>query len=533
MYKLFLVEDEDIIRTRIRDNFDWEKYGFQFSGEAPDGEMALSLIEEVKPDIVVTDIKMPFMDGLQLSKLLKKQMPWVKIVIISGFSDFEYAKQAISVGVSEYILKPVKPTELAECLNKIKNQLDDDKKNIIELEKYEKTFQENLEILKERFLLETVMYGKTPAEIIEKAYSLELDLRARYYSVVVVRIDDNDLNEGHREYLETLKIEALIKTLISESRNILSCSNKIDETILIVFGDDAGLIESLTQNLADEVTSQGKSLISARITAGIGKICERLSDLKISYKGAVKALDFNFIFSEREVIAEEDISHLRIDNSGLKGINSARLTEFLKFARVEGIDDFLESYLSPLQSLYTTRGVFLRYTYINTILTASRFVEDLTGVAEETISAMKSLESDLTEIIDMRSLKIKISEILKSTLEFRCSRNFSKYQVQIEHAKHYIESNFQNPGLSLADAAGVANFSECRFSTIFKQETGYKFTEYLTKVRLAKAAELLKTTTKQAAEISEDVGYNDSHYFSYIFKKVNGITPTQFRDGIG
>ncbi|MDC7227239.1 MAG: response regulator [Spirochaetales bacterium] len=532
MYKLFLIEDEELIRTRIRENFDWELHGFQFSGEAPDGEIALSLIEEIKPDVVVTDIKMPFMDGLQLSRLLKKQMPWVKIIIISGFNDFEYAKEAISLGVTEYILKPVKPSELSETLDKVRTLLDDEKKKIADLEKHEQTVKDSLSVLKDRFLLETVMFGKTPAEIIEKAYAFEMDLRARFYAVIVVRFEGDGKDSG-KEYLETLKIDALIKRLLSDSRNVLSCLNNVNETILIVLDDDKGEIETICQNLAEEITSQSKALISGTVTAGIGQTYDRLSDLKASYEGAVKALEYNFIFQGRDVVTEDDISHLSTVDSGLKGINAARLGEFLKFARVEGIDAFLDNYLIPLKKTDLSKGVFIRYTYLNTLLAAGRFIEDLSGNAEEILPEINEMGRDVTELYDFESLKSRLHVVLKTAIEFRSSRNFSKYQMQVGQAKEYINQNYSNPSLSLADAASVANFSECRFSTIFKQESGYKFTEYLTKVRLSKASELLKTTNKQTSEIALEVGYNDSHYFSYIFKKVNGITPTQFRDGIG
>ena len=532
MYKLFLVEDEELIRTRIRENFNWEDHGFQFAGEAPDGEIALPLIEEIKPDVVVTDIKMPFMDGLQLTGLLKKQMPWLKIVIISGFDDFQYAKEAIRLGVTEYILKPVKPSELADTLDKVRSLLDDEHKRIAELEKYEQTVKDSLSVLKERFLLETVMYGKTPAEIIEKAYSFEMDLRAKYYAVVVIRFKADEGASG-REYLETLKMDALIKRLLSESDNVLSCLNNVNETILIVFENDKDLMENICQNLAEEITAQSSDLITGTVNAGIGKVCERLSDLKSSYDGAVKALDYSFIFSNSEVVSEDDISHLDTVEGGLKGINAERISEFLKFSRLDGVEAFLDTYLKPLNKSDYSGGVFLRYTYINTLLTAGRFIEGLSGVPEEILPAISGMTKEISEVVDPDTLKKKLVEILRAVIEFRSNRNFSKYQNQIEQAKVYIKKNSGNPGLSLADAASVANFSECRFSTVFKQETGFKFTEYLTKVRLAKAAELLKTTNMQTSEIALDVGYNDSHYFSYIFKKVNGITPTQFREGIG
>ena len=119
MYKVFLVEDEIVVREGIRDNVNWENSNFIFSGEAPDGEIALPLIQEIKPDILITDIKMPFMDGLELSRIIKKNMPWVRIIILSGHDEFKFAKEAISIGVTEYLLKPISSSDLLKALNKV------------------------------------------------------------------------------------------------------------------------------------------------------------------------------------------------------------------------------------------------------------------------------------------------------------------------------------------------------------------------------------------------------------------------------
>ena len=133
-YKVFLVEDEIVTREGMRDTVDWEAAGYQFCGEAPDGEIALPLIRERRPETVITDIKMPFMDGLQLCRILRETLPATKIIILSGHDEFKYAQEAIQIGVTEYLLKPIVPQDLLAALRKVARQIDEERQTSAHLE---------------------------------------------------------------------------------------------------------------------------------------------------------------------------------------------------------------------------------------------------------------------------------------------------------------------------------------------------------------------------------------------------------------
>ncbi|MBN1304658.1 MAG: response regulator, partial [Anaerolineales bacterium] len=166
-YKVFLVEDEIVTREGIRDNVNWKSAGFEFCGEAADGETAVPLIEAAQPDILITDIKMPFMDGLQLSKIIRTQMPWVKIIILSGHDEFEYAQKAVTIGATEYLLKPISSGELLKAMKRISDLLDQEKKEQDNYNELKKRDEGNLLLLKEKFLLRLVMGGISSADAIE------------------------------------------------------------------------------------------------------------------------------------------------------------------------------------------------------------------------------------------------------------------------------------------------------------------------------------------------------------------------------
>src|SRR3972149_3830083 len=175
-YKVFFVEDEIVTREGIRDNVDWEANGFGVCGEATDGEMALPLLRTARPDVLLTDIKMPFMDGLQLSKIVRERMPWVKIIILSGHDEFEYAQKAINLGVTDYLLKPVTVQKLQIALQKLAVQLDQERKEQDNLKKLQEEVEENRATLRERLLFKLVVGAVTPTEVIEKGQMLGLDL---------------------------------------------------------------------------------------------------------------------------------------------------------------------------------------------------------------------------------------------------------------------------------------------------------------------------------------------------------------------
>ena len=152
MIKIFLVEDEIAIRKGIKNSIDWEKEGYEFVGEAGDGELAYPMILKTKPDILITDIKMPFMDGLQLSKLVRKELPATKILILSGYDEFEYAKEAIKLQVAEYLLKPISSAKLLDVLAQVKEVIRQEQEEKELIKKYREDMKENRELEKERFL---------------------------------------------------------------------------------------------------------------------------------------------------------------------------------------------------------------------------------------------------------------------------------------------------------------------------------------------------------------------------------------------
>ena len=205
MLKVFLAEDETLIREGLRDNIPWEQYGYRFVGEAADGEMALPLIRKTKPDVLITDIKMPFMDGLSLSRIVREELPRTKIIIISGYDDFEYAREAISIGVDQYLLKPVTRMNLRKVLQELKEKIEQD----AEQEDYQTMLQNEMheyEQFSRRIFFEKVLEGKMSVkEIYDEAAKLEMELTASSYNLIFIYLQEHRKNQSELEVEQFLR----------------------------------------------------------------------------------------------------------------------------------------------------------------------------------------------------------------------------------------------------------------------------------------------------------------------------------------
>ena len=364
MVKVFLVEDEAIIRRGIRDNIDWASHGFEFAGEAGDGEYAYPLILKAQPDILVTDIKMPFMDGLELSRLVKKALPRTRIIVLSGYNEFEYAKEAIKIGISDYLLKPVSSAGLIDALKKAAD-----------------------EIREER----------------EKSRLLE-----RYF---------------------------------------------------------------------------------------------------VSYE---KYTEF-------------------LDKTDYSGVDRKLINDFLKLGSVEECSPFVEEYFAAIGE-HNYKSLLLRqYMTMDIFYCVQEFLKKLKAEPPEVPESVVDIKLVPKVIESVEMTKAYLIEEFTAALQARDRASNDRYGSVIRDAKEYIRANFSQSDLSLNRIAVHIGVSPSYFSSIFKQETGQSFVEYLTQVRMERACELLKCTSYRTSEIGEKVGYNDSHYFSAAFKKVMGQSPKEYK----
>lgn len=522
LYKVVLVEDEIVAREGIRDNVDWRSAGFEFCGEAPDGEMALPLIESTRPDVLITDIKMPFMDGLQLCQIVRERLPWLKIIILSGHDEFHYAQEALKLGVTEYLLKPLGVQDLHDVLQKVARQLDQERQELESLRALQGQVADNLELRREKFLLQLVTGGASALEAIQQSRQLGLDIIARWYQLTVIKAELCDRGDQF-DYQKFQQVEQIVAGLVQHNPDIYLLKKDLDELVLIFKGDSREQVAQEAYFLAELIKNEVESGTTCLLKVGLGAPQERLSDIPHSFGQAIALVQQ----PTRVTKASETVG--QAEKAELLKLDKAVLENFLKFGTAVDFDEFFEAYLRPLSQAALDSYLIKNYIFIDLVLTTAKFVHWLGGVVDQVIPEINQVETLLMHIRSIEQIRAETSKIFASALSFRDAQVHDQHGLLIHQAREYIVHHYADSELSLNVVAAHVNLSPSHFSTIFSRETGETFIEYLTRIRIEKAKELLKTTGLKSFEIADRVGYGDPHYFSTVFKKNTGLSPIEFR----
>ncbi len=473
MLRVFLVEDESTIRETLRDTVPWAQCGYEFAGEAGDGEMALPLIRQARPDVLITDIRMPFMDGLDLSRLVLREFPNVKIVIISGYDDFEYARQAIDIGVERFLLKPITKNSLMGVLGELKEKIEGSNY----LAQFHHDAQEYEQFARRRFFEQVVGGQLTVQQIYEEAAKLDLDLRAQCYTIALFSILPKwgDPWSPYSEPAARVR-DALLEHFMKYPEYLLLRWNLNTYVVLIMA--DRGQMERCVRRCVDTVRDQYETCAPDHSwSLAIGTPTQRLSALPVCFEEVSRLWACRYILPRQHILSPETVGILTAQDGGdnLAGLGV-------------GQEEFLALLDCP----------------------------DMTG-----------------RNVTQADLKHYLTQVLFQAAALRDKASSSQYGTLLGQAVDYIDSHFTDDNLSLNLVAREINISANYLSAVFSQEMGVTFTEYVTGKRMDRARELLRSTDKRSGEIAFAVGYRDPHYFSFLFKKTQGCTPRDYRAGGG
>lgn len=542
MLKIFLAEDEVVVRETIKRMIPWEELGFELVGEAADGEMALPLLIRQQPDLLITDIKMPFMDGLTLARLAKKEIPGLKVVILSGYDDFNYAKQAIGIGVEDYLLKPITKNALIERLSEIRSRYEHEKTQKEYYEKFQREMQA-YEKNSSRDFFEALVGGSMDMmEVYKRAEKLGLDIVAEAYNVLIFTMNcDEDFSGQRDEYSswEAESLELLENFFAGHSSAMLFRSNIFSYGVLLKGQRET--IEENTRACVDEI----RKILSRQDGRrewflAVGQSVDRLSQIQKSYHTASRAFSQRYLYDENILYYDEmeTMEHPggqaeTEDNAYLQkvdvnALNPAILQKFLSNGLQEETENFVKDYFyaigqEPMESL-----VFRNYVILNVRFSVISFIKGLGCDTNEMESA------DTEEVLaesgkNMESAIAYAKKMISQAIEIRDQNSGNKNRSILKTAVDFIDSHYMDEEISLNTVANVANVSSNHFSALFSQNMGQTFIEYLTTLRMNKAKGLLRCTGMRSSEIAGEIGYKDAHYFSYLFKKTQGMTPSDYR----
>ena len=517
-YRVFLAEDETMIRENIVENEMWNQGPFKLLGSASNGEEALVQILKLPVDILITDIRMPFMDGLELSSKVKEQNPKIHIIILSGYSEFEYAKKAIEIGVTEYLMKPVTPKGLLSSLQKVAAAIDRERCVEKSLQQLNTIMEKNKELPIRKFLSRLSGGFLTEEQIVSQAEQLNLSIFKPFYTAAVA-----DLSRFRREDSFYYEFTDEIASLFSIPEQTYYFLENDSSLCLLFLGDQK-------EELIAAAESTCKRLMEylAPCTIGIGSVCESAASVWHSFFTARAALTMKELTYSGDIRRASDY-----DNSSRQdyflALQKDLVLNFLRFGKPADIDSILlmlrgqivNSKISSVYFIYL--GMELCFTVKNFL---SGLSDKLPAEFEQYAYGIISPSSGVHEIEHFLKL---IRKLLLDALAFRDRIQSDKYGDVIAQAKEYISLHFSSPELSLVEVSEAVNISPAYFSSLFSHETGETFIEYLTDLRIRRAKELLKTSSMRTTDIAFEVGYRSTNHFGKMFKRIAGQSPREYR----
>ncbi len=528
---IMVVDDETLIRQGIIARLKHLGYDFDAILEADDGETALKCYEQGKIQIVITDIKMTNVSGLDLIKLIKEKDENVQFVIVSGYDDFTYAEEAIRLGVNAYLLKPISNEKLDDVMKKVLGNIDKINKVKNDGVKIYVSSNENRELKFEQKINEilNISYPEEAQEVIENDDELRslLDRDCKYI-VGIVSIDMNSYRERNMEYNDVNIIRFTIKNIISElsEDNCFVVNNMSDnkQVYVILKGDDAVILRKRSERLFENLQSSLWKFAKMEVTIGVSNVsCSLCYD---RLKEAKEAFWQRVVHGNGNLFYYEDIPVLSAEEFPL-----SELTLLRRYTAAQDIGN-IEAIINSMLSDERVKRNSVSYIEVVWIQVMNVLLHTLNLSLNEGTKRLEHEMIDFSKMISTNSLsevRQKFTEIIIDAMKGEISPE-TDAESKIRLAQKYIEEHYSEE-LSVSILAEKYFMSPNYFSTMFKKLVGVSAVNYMKKVRLEVAKKELTGTDRSIAEISELIGYNDSQYFFKLFKKETGVTPLQYRRG--
>lgn len=525
MYTVIVADDEEEIRRGIIRKVDWESIGFEVIGEAENGVDALELVEKLEPDLLLTDIRMPFLSGIELARQVREVRPTVQIAFLSGFDDFSYAQQAIQYNIVSYMLKPISSKELEEELTKIKKVIDkkfqDFASNELAKEEIEKSefllpllldgYQEDIsDDAKEELLQESISSGLLRSENSESL---------RYVVMVVCITDDKGADKTTRASVHA--VDMILNKYVRYS----SCYLR-GRVVSVLVATASGLDKYL-HIFVEEIVQSVDRIMGFKCSIGVSRSVDSIMSCREGYLEAMNAISYSKkVESNVHFISDEE----RIDVFDQKTIQKTinNVESLLRGGKTEELKECLEEFelaindgkISPMAANFLMAQVV-----------AVIFQVVYTVAGDESVQELQQYFpfKNITMVEQLTETYKNYVELCMAAKELILEQRKKSSEVLCDKAIDIIHTCYMDQELSLVSVSSQIAVSPNYLSALIKKSTGSTFVEILTLKRIEKAKELLLCTSMKIREIAESCGYRDQHYFSYCFKKVTGVSPNNSR----
>lgn len=534
MIKIMIVDDEYVIRQGIITSIEWESMGMTIVGEAANGREAYEKALSLEPQIIVTDVRMPIMDGLELTKLLRETMPKVRVIIISGYDEFQYAREALRMGVSEYLLKPIGADELVKLMLKQCNEIIKECSETDRETKIKSIFDENFYFMQERFINNVVRGENCDWELIpEKSRELNLDLCGKDYQSVIIDIDDylritENMSSGQKKAIKD-NVKTIADRIIYPSTGSLFFLSENGYLFSIINVKDSNRYD--LNNLYREIQYEVGKSHGITVTLGLSSIQKHIYGIPQAFGEAIQTISNKAFKGKNQIISINDVNRAQASapviypaSEEKEIINCIRA---LDSEKLNGVLDRMYMKLSDSEADYKDiKNICLR------LITIAEIQLEELGIAygnqnKKQLDHYVEIEKYET-VEDIKEWNKGIFHTIINAIQSSKNDKFKgivKVALQYAH-EHYYED------IGVEHLAAITYVTPNYFSRVFKKEMGRSYTEWLNTVRLDKAKALLKDLKLKVYEVAEEVGYSDYKIFTHNFKKYVGCTPKEYRESI-
>lgn len=524
-YTVLLVDDEEEVIQVILKKINWEGLGFSVIGYANNGVKALEMVEEFQPDVVMTDIRMPYMDGMELSKHIREEFPATKILLFTGFDEFEYAREAVHLEIEEYVLKPLNSVELTNVFTQLKIKLDQEisgKRNVEVLQKY---YLESLPLLQANFYSMLIEGRIREGEIPKYLSDCQVSFDGPFFCCVVVHTSSRQIPEHMNPLLLATSVGKQAEEFPGKKWSA-RCFSYLGNTVMIVQMKSEAEVSELTDDF-DRFCRYARRIIGAVVTVGIGKACENLTELAASYASAREAVSYRAIYGASRAINIREIAPAEKNSGEENDMELLKLFRLIRVGTAEAIREEGENYLKRIFA--ADSSLEQHHIVVMELLSAMYKFSSQNDIEAEGLSGdMRNLYSVLLEMDPDGFRKWFVDLCLTFHEKLTSARNQSIQSV-VSRAKEYVRNHYMEEGLSLDVLCQELGVSNSYFSTMFKKDTGKSFVAWLTDYRMEQALRLLIETNEKSYMIAKKTGYTDPNYFSYVFKRKFGVSPSKYR----
>ncbi len=529
MYKAVLVDDEVLIRDAISKVIPFEQFGFELIAACQNAKEVVTLLETDAPDLIITDICMPFMDGLELSKYIYDNYPQIVVIILSGYDDFDYAKQAVRYKVHDYLLKPITAAEFSDILEKVKKLLDKRNQEQKFIKKIKHTYDKNLPALKERFLSDLISNSPmTTGYISDKLEEFQTKLEGPYYACAILEpIPPIDMEAKSIDSLASFSVFSAAKDIIYSIKAGEVFHKSPNKTIIYFSAYNIEQVISLAKSSCFQIHNFITGFLDIQLNIAIGKPVYSLHKLPLSYQNACSIMENFFLVGDNQILLYSDFTDKLPDNTINRTEWTNKILDFIKTKKIPELDFLLEQFITTLRKNQLPKQKVILYIQ-SIVMSIMNFLENTVFYSDKLFFEEQLLFDKISDMEHLSNMGEALTTFCHSVTEAIHSdhENYNKKQAQL--ALDFIEQNYNNADLSLSDICSHLSMSTSRFSTMFKNSTSETFIEALTRIRMEHAKALMKHTSLKSYEIAARVGFTDPHYFSIAFKKYTKMTPTEY-----